>query len=133
VAVSHRAQRAGAAARIAVAFGRPMNAVSFPMIWAIALGGAAGTVSRYAISQWMLRAHGAFPLATFAINIAGSFLIALFARVMSTPDSSPVLRAALTIGFCGGFTTFSTFSAEFVTLVQEGRTGRAVLRPWPVC
>ena len=97
------------------------------MIWAIALGGAAGTVSRYAISQWMLRAHGAFPLATFAINIAGSFLIALFARVMSTPDSSPVLRAALTIGFCGGFTTFSTFSAEFVTLVQEGRTLRAVL------
>lgn len=104
-----------------------MNAVSFPMIWAIALGGAAGTVSRYAISQWMLRAHGAFPLGTFAINIAGSFLIALFARVMSTPDSSPVLRAALTIGFCGGFTTFSTFSAEFVTLVQEGRTLRAVL------
>ena len=104
-----------------------MNAVSFPMIWAIALGGAAGTVSRYAISQWMLRAHGALPLATFASNIAGSFLIALFARVMSTPDSSPVLRAALTIGFCGGFTTFSTFSAEFVTLVQEGRTLRAVL------
>ncbi len=104
-----------------------MNAVSFPMIWAIALGGAAGTVSRYLISQWLTRTPGAFPLSTFAINVVGSFLIALFARVFSTPDSNPVLRAALTIGFCGGFTTFSTFSAEFVTLVQEGRAIRAVL------
>ena len=104
-----------------------MNAVSFPMIWAIAVGGAAGTVSRYLISQWVTRTPGAFPLSTFAINVVGSFLIALFARVFSTPDSNPVLRAALTIGFCGGFTTFSTFSAEFVTLVQEGRAIRAVL------
>jgi CrcB protein len=104
-----------------------MNAVSFRMIWAIAFGGATGTVSRYLLSQWMMRFPGAFPLGTFAINVAGSFLIALFARVFSTPDSNPVLRAALTVGFCGGFTTFSTFSAEFVTLVQEGRTTRAAL------
>lgn len=97
------------------------------MLWAIAFGGATGTVARYLISQWLTREHGAFPLGTFVINVIGSFLIAVFARVFSTPDSNQAVRAALTIGFCGGFTTFSTFSAEFVTLVQEGRTTRAVL------
>lgn len=104
-----------------------MNAVSFHMLWGIAIGGAAGSVLRYAISLWLTRAHGDFPLATLLVNVTGSFLLAFFARAFSTPDSSAVLRAALTIGFCGGFTTFSTFSAEFVTLVQEGRTLRATL------
>lgn len=66
-------------------------------------------------------------MGTFAINVVGSFLIGVLARVFSTPDSNPLMRAALTIGFCGGFTTFSTFSAEFVALVQEGRTTRAML------
>ena len=97
------------------------------MIWAIALAGAAGTVTRYLISTWMPRETGAFPYSTFAINVIGSFLIAMVARVLSTPDSNPVLRAALTIGFCGGFTTFSTFSAEFVALLNEGRATRAML------
>lgn len=97
------------------------------MLWGIAIGGAAGSVTRYLISMWLVRAHGEFPLATFGINVGGSFLIGLLARVFSTPDSNPVMRAALTIGFCGGFTTFSTFSAELVTLVQEGRTVRAAL------
>ena len=104
-----------------------MTVVSFRMLWGIAIGGAAGSVSRYVISMWMLRTNSAFPLGTFVINVTGSFLIAFLARAFSTPDSNPVLRAALTVGFCGGFTTFSTFSAEFVTLVQEGRTVRAVL------
>ena len=97
------------------------------MLWGIAIGGAAGSVLRYVISLWLTRVHGDFPLGTFVINVAGSFLIGVFARVFSTPDSNQVLRAALTIGFCGGFTTFSTFSAEFVALVQEGRTVRAIL------
>ena len=97
------------------------------MIWAIALAGAAGTVARYLISTWMPRESGAFPYSTFVINIAGSFLIALASRLLSAPDSNPMLRAALTIGFCGGFTTFSTFSAEFVALLQEGRAARALL------
>ena len=96
------------------------------MIWAIALAGAVGTVTRYLISLWMPRETGVFPYSTFAINVIGSFLIAFVARVLSTPDSNPVLRAALTIGFCGGFTTFSTFSAEFVALLQEGRATRAM-------
>jgi len=95
------------------------------MIWAIALGGAAGTVARYGISQLMQRHSTDFPYGTFVINVVGSFLIGLLARALSGGETNPALRAALTIGFCGGFTTFSTFSAEFVSLVQQGRGVRA--------
>ena len=97
------------------------------MIWAIAIGGAAGTVVRYLLSLSMQRSTGAFPFGTFLINVTGSFLIGILARVLGTPTSSPVLRAALTIGFCGGFTTFSTFSADFVTMVEQGRALRAIV------
>ena len=97
------------------------------MIWAIVLGGAAGTVARYLLSLGMQRASGEFPFGTFLINVTGSFLIGVLARVLSTHGSNPVLRAALTIGFCGGFTTFSTFSAEFVTMVEQGRALRAIV------
>ena len=104
-----------------------MNAVAWPMLLAIAGGGATGTVLRFLMGQWLPRTTGAFPLATWGINVAGSFAIALFARVLSTPTSSPLLRAALTVGLCGGFTTYSAFSAEIVALVQEGRPARAAL------
>ena len=97
------------------------------MIWAIALGGAAGTVSRYVLSLGMQRASAEFPMSTLLINVVGSFLIGMLSRTLTLPGDSPVLRAALTIGFCGGFTTFSTFSAEFVAMVQQGRALRAVL------
>jgi fluoride exporter len=104
-----------------------MTTWSVTTVLAIALAGGAGSVLRYLLTLWLQRPSAAFPVSTFAINIGGSFLIGLFARALSTPESSAVLRAALTIGFCGGFTTFSTFSAEFVALVQEGRTLRAVI------
>jgi CrcB protein len=97
------------------------------MIWAIALGGAAGTVARYLLTLAMQRTSADFPFGTLLINVVGSFLIGFLARVLSVPGDSPVLRAALTVGFCGGFTTFSTFSAEFVNMVQQGRIGRAML------
>jgi len=97
------------------------------MIWAIALGGAAGTVARYLVSLGMQRTSSDFPYSTFLVNVTGSFLIGLLARILSTPTSDPVLRAALTIGFCGGFTTFSTFSAEFVAMVEQGRALRAIV------
>ncbi len=97
------------------------------MIWAVAFGGAAGSVLRYLVSLWMKSVKVDFPIATLLVNVTGCLLIGLFVRLFSTAGSSPVMRAALTIGFCGGFTTFSTFSAEFVTLVQEGREMRAVL------
>lgn len=61
------------------------------------------------------------------MNVLGSFLIGFFARWLSAPGFDPVWRIALTVGFCGGFTTFSTFSAELITLANEGRVLRAAV------
>jgi CrcB protein len=98
-----------------------------PATWlAVAAGGAGGAVLRYAAGLVLARAGGSFPVATLTVNVAGAFLLGVLARVFATPDADPVWRLALTVGFCGGFTTFSTFSAELVTLAQDGRAGRAV-------
>lgn len=94
-------------------------------LFAVAAGGATGSVLRYAVSVWLLRAGGGFPIGTLAVNVIGSFLIGVLARAFLSVDQDYVLRLALTTGFCGGFTTFSTFSAETITLMQEGRAGRA--------
>lgn len=101
------------------------SALTTPMVLAVAFGGATGSVARYAIGVFLLRAGSGFPISTLLINVVGSFLIGLFARLFDTPDHNQVLRVALTVGLCGGFTTFSTFSAETVTLLQQGRAGRA--------
>ncbi len=105
-----------------------MNAaLTIPMLLAVAIGGATGSVVRYVAGVVLLRSQGTFPVSTLVINVVGSFLIGLFARLFDAPDHNQVLRVALTVGFCGGFTTFSTFSAETVTLLQEGKAGRAAL------
>ncbi|MCO4100627.1 fluoride efflux transporter CrcB [Gemmatimonas sp.] len=95
-------------------------------VTAVAIGGAAGSVLRYLATLLMTPATAAFPLATLLINVAGSFLLGLLSRLFDAPDSNQLLRLALTTGLCGGFTTFSTFSAETLLLLQQGRTGRAV-------
>ena len=105
-----------------------MNAaLSMPMLLAVAAGGATGSVARYVLGTLLLRVSSGFPVSTLLINVAGSFLIGLLARLFDAPDQNQVLRAALTVGICGGFTTFSTFSAETVTLLQQGKAGRAAL------
>lgn len=93
-------------------------------VLAVAIGGAAGSVSRYAVSLAMARASAGFPVGTLLVNVAGSLLIGVLLR--ATADGT-VSRAALTVGFCGGFTTFSAFSVETVALLQQGRTSRALL------
>jgi len=96
------------------------------VVWlAVAFGGAAGSVLRYAIGLAFVRTSLAFPFGTLLVNVLGSFLIGVFARWLSAPGLDPVWRIALTVGFCGGFTTFSTFSAELIALAQEGRILRA--------
>ena len=91
---------------------------------AIAAGGAAGTLARFGISAWMAPVTVRFPFATLLINVVGSFLIGWLSGEWS-PVKDLTVRAALTIGFCGGFTTFSTFSIETVRMLHVGETRRA--------
>ena len=95
----------------------------------IALGGVAGTLSRYGLEGWIQRrAATGFPLGTLTVNLAGSLLLGFILRLATgatviTPD----VRAGLTIGFCGAFTTMSTFSYESVALLNDGDYLRAAL------
>jgi fluoride exporter len=95
----------------------------------IAIGGIAGTLSRYGLEGWIQsRTATGFPLGTLTVNLSGSFLLGFILRVATgTTLISPDLRAALTIGFCGAFTTMSTFSYESVALLTDGDYLRAAL------
>jgi CrcB protein len=88
----------------------------------VGIGGAIGSILRY-LSVWLTSKYflGAFPLATLAINILGSLLIGLFIGILSKyyPDNQP-LKFLLIVGFCGGFTTFSSFASENYSLFQNG-------------
>ena len=96
------------------------------LLWYIALGSALGGVSRYLLQGLIQRGVG-FPLGTLVINVTGSFLLGLFVRYAAESALiSPEWRAFLTIGFCGGYTTFSTFSYETVRLLEDGETARAL-------
>jgi CrcB protein len=88
----------------------------------ICLGGAAGTGARYALSGWTLQAFGTgFPYGTLAVNLIGSFLLGAIMHVaLATDWIVPALRLALTTGFLGGFTTYSTFNYETLRYFQAG-------------
>ncbi|MEO8030347.1 MAG: fluoride efflux transporter CrcB [Gemmatimonadota bacterium] len=95
----------------------------------IALGSALGGLSRYWLGGLVQRAHGGpFPLGTLVINVTGSLLIGLLLRYsLDSTAVSAEMRGFLTIGFCGGYTTFSTFSWETVALIEDGDWRRASL------
>lgn len=96
------------------------------MLFAIALGGAAGSLLRYGIGSVVQQRAGAgFPAGTLLVNVTGSLLLGFLMRWLLETTASPEMRAALTIGLCGGYTTFSTFSADTVRLLEEGSWGRA--------
>ena len=82
-------------------------------------GGGIGSVLRYAVGLCIGAA--AFPWATLAVNVGGSFAIGLFGGWSERLGWPEAVRLALTVGLCGGFTTFSTFSKESLALVQSGR------------
>lgn len=86
------------------------------------IGGGIGSVLRYGVQVAMngIAASAHFPWATFAANIAGSFLIGLFYALSARFHFSPEVRLLLTTGLCGGFTTFSTFSNESLSLLKQG-------------
>lgn len=95
----------------------------------IALGGVFGTLSRYGLEGWIQdRTASAFPLGTLTVNLSGSMILGFVVRIATgTALISPDVRAALTIGFCGAFTTMSTFSYESVALLNDGDYVRAAL------
>jgi len=99
------------------------------MIWYIALGGAVGSVARFVFGALIQRWSGApFPVGTLLINVTGSFVFGFVMRyALATSTVTPEVRALLTTGFCGGYTTFSTFSYESIALLDSGQYGRAGL------
>lgn len=98
-----------------------------PRIAGIAAGGAAGTLCRYYVAAWMLaRYGGAFPYGTLTVNLVGSLLLGVLFGVGSASTwIGPTLMLALTTGFMGGFTTYSTFSLDLFKQLQAGSYGAA--------
>lgn len=103
----------------------------------VAVGSAAGGVSRWLIGTALQRRYGdaavhvgalPFPVGTLIVNVTGSFLLGALAIVVARQSGeSALLRLLLMVGFCGGYTTFSTFSFDTVTLVEQGTPGLAAV------
>ena len=86
----------------------------------VGAGSFLGGIARYLVSLLMKGVSGAFPWATMTVNIAGCLLIGVLWAVFSRSTASSQLNLLLTVGFCGGFTTFSTFSKEALIMLQSG-------------
>jgi len=90
----------------------------------VALGGAIGTATRFWISGLAAERFGqTFPIGTLIVNVTGSFIAGAFTAI-TDPDGrwlvSPSFRQFFMIGICGGYTTFSSFSLQTLTLAQDG-------------
>ncbi|MEY3688959.1 MAG: fluoride efflux transporter CrcB [Bacteroidota bacterium] len=98
------------------------------MLW-IGLGGAIGSILRYLISQALQGSTGLFPIGTMTVNVIGSLILgALFAmQEMSGETFKQSMWLFLTVGLCGGFTTFSTFGLETYLLWKEKHVVEAML------
>jgi CrcB protein len=102
--------------------------VFFPMktLLAIGVAGGIGSVLRYLIGGVAQRTfHLAFPTGTLVVNVVGCMIVGAVTRHFLNDETAPVLRAALIVGFCGGFTTFSTFSLETFGLFAAGNWPKA--------
>lgn len=97
------------------------------LVLAIALGGGLGAVGRYGIGAGMLALMGpGFPYGTLAANVVGGFLMGVIVEAGALKFSySPEMRAFLTVGLLGGFTTFSAFSLESALMMERGEWGLA--------
>jgi CrcB protein len=87
----------------------------------IGTGGLLGSMARYLLTQFIQNKYfSTLPLGTLIVNISGCFLIGIFFGLAEKGNINPDWRSFLTTGFCGGFTTFSTFTLEGNKLMQGG-------------
>lgn len=95
----------------------------------VGLGGGLGSILRYLISILTVKYYAnSFPLATFTVNIIGCFLIGLLIGLLGQNiQANQNLKLLFITGFCGGYTTFSTFASENITLMQNNNYGTAIL------
>ena len=96
-------------------------------VW-ICLGGAAGSGARYLVALWAAQRFGsAFPYGTLSANLGGCFAIAVVMHAAATLAWPATLRSAITNGFIGGLTTYSSFNYETSRLLEEGAVASATL------
>jgi fluoride exporter len=101
--------------------------MNYAVILAVALGGAIGSAARYLAAGWIQSAAwGGFPYGIFAVNVSGGLIMGILTEAMALRwNVSLEMRAFLTTGILGGYTTFSTFSLESALLIQRGAYGSA--------
>lgn len=92
----------------------------------IFIGGGLGSMSRYAIWRLLEKFHFQLPFATFAANMLSCLILGYFVGTQLKLDVSDNLRLLLLVGFCGGFSTFSTFGFEAYQMLQSGNYGTAI-------
>ena len=99
-----------------------------PLAWlAFVAAGASGALARYLLDGAIVsRGKGLFPWGTFAVNLTGSFLFGFLTGLGLSHAFPSVLRVVLGTGFCGAYTTFSTFTFETLRLLEEGASNEAI-------
>jgi CrcB protein len=100
-----------------------------PYLWVTA-GSAIGGLLRYVLTRMTLTISAGIPYGTILINVLGSFVIGYFAALTMHSGRYAVsdnVRLFVMVGVCGGFTTFSSFSLQTFTLLQEGAWGKALI------
>lgn len=100
------------------------------MIWLIGLGGSLGAAARYLLSNFILRKSKSiqpFPLGTWIINISGSFILGVLANFHLADKIDDWLWYFVGVGFCGAYTTFSTFGYEVINLIQAKEFNLAIV------
>ena len=90
------------------------------------IGGGLGSICRYGIARWMVHYHLHFPLATFSANVLACILLGYLVGLRMNSEASSAVQLLFMTGFCGGFSTFSTFTAETHQLFQGGMIGQGL-------